>query len=96
VSLFQLQQCLFDYLRAMEGAGPTGNRPEINTEGYDLTEDELRALKEGDIGAFYVMGAHPVIINGYARAMGYKRADYRPLLEKVATPSKRRTRWQSS
>jgi hypothetical protein len=95
MSLFQLQQCLFDYLRAMEKAGP-GARPEISTEGYDLTEAELRALTEGDIGAFYVMGAHPVIINGYARAMGYKRADYRPLLEKVATPSTRRTRWQTS
>ena len=27
------------------------------------------------------MGVHPVIINGYCRAMGYKRADYRSLLE---------------
>ena len=27
------------------------------------------------------MGTHPVIVNGFCRALGYKRADYRPLLE---------------
>jgi len=41
------------------------------------------------------MGVHPVMINGYCRAMGYKRADYRPLLAQVAVPV-RRARWQSS
>ena len=29
------------------------------------------------------MGVHPVIINGFCRALGYKRADYRPLLAAV-------------
>jgi hypothetical protein len=41
------------------------------------------------------MGVHPVMINGYCRAMGYKRADYKPLLADVA-PAPRRTRWQTS
>ena len=95
MSLYQVQQCLFDYLRAMEDA-PPGPKPDIKTDGYDLTDEEERALRDGDVGAFYQMGVHPVIINGYCRAMGYKRADYRPLLEKVADTTPRRTRWQTS
>jgi hypothetical protein len=95
MSLYQVQQCLFDYLRTLEDPKTQG-RPEIRLEGYDLTPDEARALRERDIGAIYLMGAHPVIINGYCRALGYKRADYRPLLEKAATQTTRRTRWRTS
>ena len=94
MSLYQVQQCLFDYLRAMEDA-PPGRKPDITTTGYDLTESERHALTTGDVGAFYTMGVHPVMINGYCRAMGYKRADYRTLLAGVA-PEPRRTRWQTS
>jgi hypothetical protein len=94
VSLYEVQQCLFDYLRAMEDA-PPGPKPDISTEGYDLSDSERKALAAGDVGAFGAMGVHPVIINGYCRAMGYKRADYRTLLAGVAHEP-RRTRWQTS
>ena len=42
------------------------------------------------------MGVHPVIINGFCRALGYKRADYRPLLENgsATTQVKVKPRWQ--
>ena len=95
MSLFQVQQCLFDHLRALEDPDRP-QRPEIRLDGYDLTDDERAALAAGDVGALYLMGTHPVIINGYCRAMGYKRADYRPLLQKAADPAPRRTRWQTS
>jgi hypothetical protein len=95
MSLFQVQQCLFDYLRALENA-PTGSKPDIQTDGYDLTDTEREALRTGDVGTIYAMGTHPVIVNGYCRAMGYKRADYRPLLEAAAKREPRRTRWQTS
>jgi hypothetical protein len=95
MSLFQVQQCLFDYLRALENADP-GTKPEIQLDGYDLTDEERRALRTGDVGAIYAMGTHPVIVNGYCRAMGFKRADYRPLLEAAAPQERRRTRWQTS
>jgi hypothetical protein len=95
VSLYQVQQCLFDYLRAMEGAPPGSDRPDIDIEGYDLSPEEQKALTTGDVRAFHVMGVHPVIINGYCRAMGYKRADYRPLLAEAASEP-RRTRWRTS
>jgi hypothetical protein len=95
MSLYQVQQCLFDHLRAMEDPNRPAN-PAIRLDGYDLPEHERAVLEAGDVGALYLMGTHPVIINGYCRAMGYKRADYRPLLQKAANPAPRRTRWQTS
>ena len=96
MSLYQMQQCLFDYLRSMENAAEGAPRPELSVEGYDLEEEERAALVNGDVAAFYRAGTHPVIINGYCRAMGYKRADYRSLLEAVNTETNRKTRWQTS
>jgi hypothetical protein len=91
-----MQQCLFDYLRALEDPDKPV-KPQIELEGYDLTPEERRALKEEDVGAIYRMGTHPVIVNGYCRALGYKRADYRPLLEQAAGGIEpRRTRWRTS
>lgn len=95
MSLYMVQRCLFDHLRRLEAAGD-GPKPAIVTEGYTLTPEEVRAVTEPDIGAIYAMGAHPVIISGFCRALGYKRADYRPLLENAGvTPTvKGKPRWQ--
>jgi hypothetical protein len=96
MSLYQVQQCLFDYLRVLEDPKTQG-RPEISTDGYDLTAQEREVLVDKDIGAIYAMGVHPVIVNSYCRALGYKRADYRKLLEAAAPKTEsRRTRWQTS
>lgn len=96
MTLYQVQRCLFDHLRRLEDAGE-GETPEMVTDGYDLTEEEIRALREPDIGAIYTMGTHPVIINGFCRALGYKRADYRPLLQVDTGAVQRKvTRWQRS
>jgi hypothetical protein len=48
------------------------------------------------VGAIYSMGIHPVIINGYRRAMGYSRAGYRELLANKNNEPKMKTRWQTS
>jgi len=96
MSIYQLQQCLYDYLRAMEDAPPDGPKPDLSTEGYTLTDEEREALQTRDIGTLYELGMHPVIINGYCRAMGYKRADYRPLFKETSTVTKGKGRWQKS
>lgn len=98
MSLYQVQQCLFDNLRVLEKA-PPGERPAIATTNYELTDDERRAVQDGDVDAFSVMGVHPVIINAYCRSQGYKRADYRPLFKTAAATAAsttRRGRWQTS
>jgi hypothetical protein len=79
MSLSQVQKCLFDYLRA-KGHAPPDNKPEILMEAYDLTEEERRAVETLDVSKLYAMGTHPVIINSFTRSMGYRLADYRPLL----------------
>ena len=96
MSLYEMQQCLFDYLRAMENAPADAPRPGLSVEGYDLTDGERDALVNSDIAALHVAGVHPVIINGYCRAMGYKRADYRPLFDTPNNAPQRKTRWQTS
>jgi hypothetical protein len=96
MSLYELQRCLFDYLRAMENTTEGSPHPELSIEGFDLTDEESRTLLNGDIAAIYAAGTHPVIVNGYCRAMGYKRADYRALLETVKTEHEGKARWHKS
>jgi hypothetical protein len=99
MSIYQVQKCLFDYLRAREHA-PKDARPDIATiaaQGYDLTDEERKAVESLDLGALYAMGTHPVIINGLARNMGYRKADYRPLLAASLPPERKgKPRWLKS
>jgi hypothetical protein len=99
VSIYQVQNCLFDDLRAREHA-PPGEKPEIATIaalGYDLTAEERKAVEALDLGTLYAMGTHPVIINGLARNMGYRKADYRSLLAGSMPPERNvKPRWLKS
>jgi hypothetical protein len=49
MSLYQVQQCLFDYLRAKAHA-PSGEKPDVTVEGYDLDEADRKALTTLDVG----------------------------------------------
>src|SRR5258706_6639797 len=99
MSLYQVQKCLFSYLRAREHA-PPGEKPEIATiaaQGFDLDDEERKAVESLDLGKLYAMGGHPVIINGLARNMGYRKADYRSLLVAGSTPERKvKPRWLKS
>jgi hypothetical protein len=95
MSLYQVQKCLFDYLRAKHHA-PPDNKPDVSVEGYDLTDEERKAVETLDVGKLYAMGTHPVIINSLCRSMGFKRADYRPLLAGSAAAEPGRARWRKS
>ncbi|WP_194793070.1 hypothetical protein [Raineyella fluvialis] len=79
MSLYQLQQCIFDHLRRLEDPDEVRRPDDILVDGYDLTDKERTALTTGDVGAFHTHGVHPVLINAYCRANGWKRADYRVL-----------------
>jgi hypothetical protein len=98
VSIYQVQKALYDYLRAREHAA--GEKPDIQTvaaQGYDLDDEERKAVEELDLGKLYAMGTHPVIINGLARNMGYRKADYRPLLAGSMPPERKvKPRWLKS
>jgi hypothetical protein len=93
VNTYQMQKALYDHLRERHHA-PPGEKPAPRVEGYDLTDEERTAVESLDIGKLYEMGTHPVIINGLCRAMGYRRADYRPLLAGSASANAGRARWR--
>ncbi len=40
--------------------------------GYDLTEEERRAFREGDIGLLYVMGVNGQLLMHFAALRGYE------------------------
>lgn len=95
MSLYQVQKCVYDYMRAKHHAAQ-GEKPEVAVDGYDLTDAERDVVEALDIGELHKMGTHPVIINGLCRSLGYRRADYRPLLAGSTDTEVRRPRWRKS
>jgi hypothetical protein len=93
VSQYQLQKLVYDYLRK---AGTATERPPIETEGYELTTEERAAAEAADIRQLYLLGLHPVLVNAFARAMGYQRDDYAKMLSDLDRPPEVRPRWRSS
>jgi hypothetical protein len=91
VTLYQLHRCIFDYLRA--GEVGSGEAPDFDLSRYDLTDEEGKVFEAKDIAALYRMGLHPVLLNGYCRAIGYERDDYRAILGAQAVPETRTGRW---
>ena len=94
MSLYQLHRAVFDYLRAGEVA--SGAAPEFQVSRYDLTDEERKVFLARDVAALYRLGLHPVLLNGYCRAIGYGRDDYRAKLAADATPETRVGRWHQA
>lgn len=97
MSLYQLNRCVYDWVRAGEvnsAAGGDG-RAGFDTAAYDLTDDERKAFEAKDVAALYQLGVHPVLINRYSRAAGFARDEYRKLLQPFAVPEERKGRWQT-
>lgn len=91
-----MQQAIFDHLRALEVAGHSRDPRVVETSGHAVTADEGRALRDGDVAAFHRMRVHPVLINAWCRANGWKGPSYRVLFPMQETESPRRGRWQRS
>jgi hypothetical protein len=102
VSQYQLQKLLYDFLNGRVGeapgvrAGASGDRGGPDPTGYDLTEEERAAASGADLRALYQLGVHPVLINAFARAMGYQRTDYANMLRDLEPTTDARPRWRSS
>jgi hypothetical protein len=89
MSVYRLQQRIFGDLRGRTSpAGCTGSEPD------GLTDEERRALDEKDVAALYLMGVHPVLLNGFCRAAGLGRNDYRAALEPLDDGVRRKPRWR--
>ncbi|SDB89754.1 hypothetical protein GA0111570_10716 [Raineyella antarctica] len=94
MSIYQMQQCVFDHLRRLEDPQDDRRPDDVLVDGYDMTEEERTALQAGDVGVFHTLGVHPVLINAYCRANGWKRADYRVLFPAGADAVSGKARWQ--
>ena len=93
MSQYQLQKLIYDYLRQ---AGTATERPQISTEGYELTAAERAAAEAADIRELYQLGLHPVLVNAFARAMGHQRDDYAKMLADLEQEPEVTPRWRSS
>jgi hypothetical protein len=102
VSQYQLQKLLYDFLNGRVApaagvrAGRDGDRAGPDPAGYDLTPDEQAAASRADVRRLYQLGVHPVLINAFARAMGYQRADYAVMLKDLEPRREATPRWRSS
>ena len=76
MTTYAMQKCLFAHIRQLEKIDNTRPANLVHTEGYQLTDEERTALEGPDVGALYQLGMHPVLVNAFCRAMGWKRADY--------------------
>jgi hypothetical protein len=90
MSIYRLQQRIFETLRGK--ASPPGRR---DPQDDGLTEEERRALEDEDVAALYLMGVHPVLLNGFCRAAGLGRNDYRAVLEPFDDAVRRMPRWRA-
>jgi hypothetical protein len=97
VSLYQLHRCVWDFMRAGEVKSSNAGTY-FDASRYELTDEERQAFERKDPAALYRLGLHPVLLNGFCRAVGYGRDDYRKLLAAADTrpaPGEERTgRWQ--
>jgi len=83
---------VWDFVRA--GQVSSGNAAAFDPGHYDLTAEEREAFESRDVAGLYRLGLHPVLLNGFARASGYGRDDYRKLLAPFAAKEERTARWQ--
>jgi hypothetical protein len=71
MSLYYVQKLLYQLNRDPH----TRERFEADVDGlldgYDLTSEEIAAIKDGDIGLLYIMGVNGQILMHYAAMRGY-------------------------
>jgi hypothetical protein len=76
MSLYGIQKLIFQLNRDPA----TRQRYEQDFEGllseYELTDEELRAIREPDIGLLYVMGVNGQLLMHYAALRGFEWSAY--------------------
>lgn len=72
MSLYYLQKLLYQLNRDPAVRKQYEQDFEGLLAGYELTEEELRALREPDIGLLYVMGVNGQLLMHYAALRGFE------------------------
>jgi Aromatic-ring-opening dioxygenase LigAB, LigA subunit len=56
------------------------SRSDAAFEGFELTQDEKTALRDGDVVALYRLGVHPLLLAPFSRYAGIPRPKYQAAL----------------
>ena len=97
MSLYQLNKCVYDWVRAGEVNSAAGGDGRV---GFDASTvraaptTSARPSTARDVAGLYQLGLHRVLLNRFCRAAGFARDDYRKLLEPFGEKEERRGRWQ--
>ncbi|RZJ25606.1 MAG: aromatic ring-opening dioxygenase subunit LigA [Haliea sp.] len=76
MSLYATQKFLYDLNRDRAVQQRFRDDKETLLSGYDLNEEELAAVREGDIGKLYVLGCNGQLLMHFAPLLGIAWADY--------------------
>ena len=82
MSLYQLQKFLYVLNRDEQAQADYRSDLDALLSGYELTEEEAGALREGDIGLLYVLGVNGQILMHYAAFLGIEWFDYLDMMRK--------------
>lgn len=80
MSAYQLNKAIYRYLSPRLEGQRLALEESALRQRFDLTEEELRALLQPNIGTLFQLGVHPVLLNSYARARQVPRDRYRAAL----------------
>ena len=76
MSLYNTQKFLYELNRDEAAQARYRADLEVLIGGFDLTDEESNALREGDIGLLYVLGVNGQILMHYAAFLGIEWFDY--------------------
>ena len=76
MSLYNLRKFLYELNRDESIQANYSENIDTLIAGYSLTDEEINALKEGDIGLLYVLGVNGQILMHYAALLGIEWFDY--------------------
>jgi hypothetical protein len=76
MSLYGLQKLLYHLNREPAVQNRFKTQPEEVLAGYDLTDEERKALTDPDIGLLYVLGVNGQLLMHYAALLGMPWDDY--------------------
>ena len=80
MSLYYLQKFLYVLNRDEEAQAQYQANLDELLDKYELTDEERRALVDGDIGLLYVLGVNGQILMHYAAFLGIEWFDYLDLM----------------
>ncbi len=80
MSLYQLQKFLFELNRDESVQDRYRSHLDALINNFDLTDEEIKALRDGDIGLLYVLGVNGQILMHYAAFLGIEWFNYLDLM----------------